>query len=81
MELRMVLFEAVVTPTYRQWMGRVDEYHRRALEADRRARAAISRSARAEFERVAINWRDLARQAAVLEGLERQEDSPAGKPA
>jgi 2-polyprenyl-3-methyl-5-hydroxy-6-metoxy-1,4-benzoquinol methylase len=51
-------------------MGKADEYRWRAQEAERQAKAAISRSARAEFERIANNWRDLARQAEQLDRMD-----------
>jgi hypothetical protein len=51
-------------------MGKADEYLRRAREADRQAGLAISNSARADFKRIASNWRDLARQADLLDDAE-----------
>jgi len=53
-------------------MGDASEYRRRAREADRQARAAISGAARAEFEKIASNWRDLARQAEDLDRADRK---------
>lgn len=53
-------------------MGNADEYRWRANEADRQAKAAISSSARAEFERIANNWRDLARQTEALDRMDRE---------
>jgi hypothetical protein len=53
-------------------MGIADDYLRRANEADRQARAAISSCARAEFEKIANDWRNLARQAEELDRMDRE---------
>lgn len=55
-------------------MGKANDYLRRAQEADRQAKAAISHAARAEFEKIADNWRNLARQAEALDEMERDGD-------
>ena len=53
-------------------MRKAEEYRWRAHEADRQAKAALSNSARAEFEKIANNWRDLARQAEELDRAEHE---------
>jgi len=57
-------------------MGTAEEYRWRAHEADGQAKAALSSSARAEFEKIANNWRDLARQVEELERAERKAGAP-----
>jgi hypothetical protein len=56
-------------------MRKADEYRRRAHEADRQAKAALSNSARTEFEKIASNWRNLARQAEDLDRSDREGSS------
>jgi hypothetical protein len=53
-------------------MGKADDYLRRAHEADRQAKAALSNSARAEFEKIANDWRNLARQAEELDRTDHE---------
>lgn len=57
-------------------MRKAEEYRWLAHEADRQAKAALSNSARAEFAKIANNWRDLARQAEELDQTHRDQSSP-----
>jgi hypothetical protein len=43
--------------------AKADEYRRRAEEADEIARTAPDKEGRANWEAIARQWRDLARQA------------------
>ena len=49
---------------------------RRAPEADRQARAALSDPARAECEKIANTWSDRARQAQDADRTDREDDLP-----
>jgi hypothetical protein len=65
--------QPVANSTHRRLARTSDEYLRRAHEADRQARLAISTSTKAAFEELARNWRDLARQIALLAEMDCAE--------